>query len=144
MGRPIGSTEVQALVGPINEWLHRLPSLYGWLGVVAPDFFHALALPLLSMSVLSKRKSRILVCLIWFSVDSVFELGQKYGQTLATVFPDWLEKIPVIGNAENYFAKGSFDQWDLVAIGLGSLIALSLGELTSKRKGGRYENARTS
>ena len=80
-----------------------------------------------------------------FWVDSAFELGQKYGQTLATVFPDWLEKIPVMGNVGNYFANGSFDQWDLAAIGLGSLIASSLGELTSKRKEGvRYEKARTS
>jgi hypothetical protein len=62
-----------------------------------------------------------------FSVDSAFELGQKYGQTLATVFPDWLEKIPVIGNVGNYFANGNFDSWDLVAIGLGSLSAFSLG-----------------
>jgi hypothetical protein len=82
---------------------------------------------------------------MWFSVASAFESGQKYGQTLANVFPDWLEKIPVIGNVGNYFANGNFDAWDLVAIGLGSLIAFSLGELTSKRKeGGRYENARTS
>ena len=76
-----------------------------------------------------------------FSVDSAFELGQKYGQTLATVFPEWLEKIPVIGNVGNYFANANFDPWDVVAIGLGSLIAFSLAELTAKRKGGRYEDA---
>ena len=78
---------------------------------------------------------------MWFSVDSSFELGQKYGQSLATVFPDWLEKIAVIGNVGNCFANRNFDQWDSVAIGLGSLIAFSLGELTAKRKGGRYDNA---
>ena len=78
---------------------------------------------------------------MWFSVDSAFELGQKYGLILATVFPDWLEKIPVIGNVGNCFANRNFDPWALVAIGLGSLIAFSLGELTAKRKGGRYEDA---
>jgi hypothetical protein len=46
---------------------------------------------------------------MWFSVDSVFELGQRCGQTLAIIFRDWLEKIAVIGNVGNYCANRNFD-----------------------------------
>jgi hypothetical protein len=53
-------------------------------------------------------------------LDSTKEISD--GSALARVF--------VIGGSR-----------DLVAIGLGSSIAFSLGELTAKRKGGRYEDA---
>ena len=136
--RPIGSTYFLTKFNAIQSFFHHMPNVYGKLGVFAPEFFHALALCLISMAFFSSRKSRITICLAWFSIDSVFELGQRYGAQLVEYLPKWVEKVPVLENLSNYLVNGKFDLYDLLAIGVGSLTAFFIGELMSK-KGGSNE-----
>lgn len=84
----------------------------------------------------------MIVCLTWFAIDSAFEFGQRQGAVATEVLPTWLEKIPMIRNLGDYFENGTFDPFDLVSIGFGSLVAIVIGKLTLK-KGGSHENART-
>jgi hypothetical protein len=139
VSRPMGSTYFLAQFKAIQSFFHHMPNVYGKLGIFAPEFFHALALCLISMAFFSTRRSRITICIVWFSIDSVFELGQRYGAQLAEHIPQWFEKVPVLENLGNYLVNGRFDMYDLAAIGLGSLTALFIGELVSK-KGEGYEN----
>ena len=138
VSRPIGSTYFLRNFPAIQSFFHHMPNLYGKLGVFAPEFFHAAAFCLISMAFFSGRKSRITICLFWFSIDSVFELGQRYGVQLAEHIPQWFEKAPILENLRNYLVNGRFDIYDLMAIGLGSLTAFFIGELLSK-KGGSHE-----
>ena len=138
VSRPMGSTYFLAKFEAIQSFFHHMPNVYGKLGLFAPEFFHALALCLISMAFFSSRRSRITICLAWFSIDSVFELGQRYGAQLAAHIPQWFDKVPVLENLRNYLVNGKFDLYDLVAIGLGSLTAFFTGELMSK-KGGSHE-----
>lgn len=133
VSRPVGSTYFLSKFRTIQSFLHHIPNLYGKLGIFAPEFFHPLALSLISMALVSSRKSRIIICLLWFSVDSVFEFGQRYGTELAQYLPTWFQKIPILENLRNYLVNGRFDVYDLMAIGLGSLAAFFIGELLSKK-----------
>jgi hypothetical protein len=135
VSRPIGSTYFLTKLEPIQSFFHHVPNLYGKLGLFAPEFFHALAFCLISMAFFSTRKSRITICLVWFSIDSAFELGQKYGTQFVEYVPQWFGKAPILENLRNYLVNGRFDIYDLVAIGLGSLTAFFIGELLSKKGG---------
>jgi hypothetical protein len=134
--RPTGSTYLHLLLQPLAGWFHHIPPLYGKLGTVAPDFFHSLALSLLLVAFFVKRQSRMIICLTWFGIESLFELGQRYGMEIVEYLPGGLETVPMMGNLEAYLVNGTFDFYDLIAFGLGSLTAFTLGELTT-RKGGR-------
>lgn len=138
VSRPIGSVYFLRKFPAVQSFFQQIPNLYGKLGIFAPEFFHALALCLISMAFFSSRKSRITTCLVWLSIDSVFELGQRYGVQLAEYIPQWFGTVPILENLSNYLINGVFDFYDLLAIGLGSLTAFFIGELLSK-KGGGYE-----
>lgn len=140
VSRPIGSVYFLRKFPAVQSFFQQMPNLYGKLGVFAPEFFHALAFCLISMAFFSSKKSRIAICLSWFSVDSIFELGQRYGIQLVEYLPKWFETVPMLENLRNYLVNGRFDIYDLVAIGLGSLTAFFIGELLSK-KGGSDEKS---
>ena len=133
VSRPIGSAYFLAKFPALQSFFHQAPNVYGKLGVVAPEFFHALGFCLISMAFFSTRKAKISICILWFSIDSVFELAQKYGTHLAGYIPKWFESVPILENLTNYFMYGTFDIYDLVAIGLGSLTAFFLGELLARK-----------
>lgn len=134
VNRPIGLTHLLYKYEPIHSILDRIPDLYGNLGMFAPAFFHPLAFSLMSMALFSSRKARITICSVWFIVNSLFELGQRYGTQLARIIPEWFEKVPVLDNLGRFFLHGRFDVCDLIAIGLGSMSALLIGELTIKKE----------
>ena len=131
--RPIGSTYFLYKYRSIQIFFHQMPTLYGKLGMFAPEFFHPLAFSLISMSLISSRKSKVMICFIWFSIDSIFELGQKFGIELAENLPKWCVTVPTIKGFIDFFVYGTFDFYDLVAIGLGSLTAFLILELESKK-----------
>jgi len=139
VSRPIGSTYFLYKFKSIQLFFHHMPNLYGKMGIFAPEFFHPLALSLISMALVSSRKSRMAICIAWFTVDSMFELGQKYGTLLMEYLPKWFGTVPILENLKSYFVNGRFDICDLIAIGLGSFTAFFIGELISK-KGGSNEN----
>jgi hypothetical protein len=138
--RPIGSTYFLYQFKTIHSFFRNIPDLYGSLGMCAPSFFHVLAFSLISMSLFSSRKARISVCLAWFCLEFLFELGQKYGSQFAPYLPEWLEKAAIAENLKNFLINGTFDIYDLMAIGLGALTAFLIGELLS-RKGENNERA---
>ena len=135
VSRPIGSAYFLAKFPALQSFFHQAPNVYGKLGVVAPEFFHALGFCLISMSFFSTRKARTRICILWFSIDSLFELGQKWGTQLVGYIPKWFESVPILENLTNYFMYGTFDIYDLVAIGLGSLTAFLIGQLLHKEGG---------
>ena len=138
ISRPIGSAYFLAKLPAVQSFFYQAPNVYGKLGVVAPEFFHGLGFCLISMAFFSGRKARVTICLFWFSIDSLFELGQKYGIQLVGYIPKWFESFPILENLKNYLVNGTFDFYDLIAIGLGSLTAFFIGELLSE-KGGTHE-----
>lgn len=129
VSRPIGSTYFLYKFRSIHSFFYRMPDLYGNLGMFAPEFFHVLAFSLISMSLFSSRTARITVCVVWFCLESTFELGQKYGPELTAYIPERL--IP--GNLRDFFVNGTFDSYDVIAIGLGTLTAFFIGELLSSK-----------
>jgi hypothetical protein len=52
---------------------------------------------------------------------------------LAEYIPPWFGAVPILENLRNYLINGSFDVYDLMAIGRGSLTAFEIGELLSTR-----------
>ena len=136
ISRPTGSTYFLQPFSSILSYFHDLPNLYREFGFFAPDFFHPLAFSLMSMAFLSnKRGSRVFICFAWFSIDAVLELGQKYGAQLLDYLPQWLERLTITENLRNYLIYGTFDNFDLLAITLGSITAFVIGE--SINKGGK-------
>jgi hypothetical protein len=136
--RPIGSTYVLHNFTSVHTFFHRLPNLYGKLGLFAPEFFHPLALSLISMSLVSNRKSKKMVCCVWLVIDSIFELGQIIGVESIELLPKWFMSFPVSKDFMDFFVYGTFDIYDLVAVGLGSFTAYIVLELDAK-KGGSNE-----
>ena len=82
------------------------------------------------------KRGYIIICLGWFIVDCVFELGQKFDTWSSRIIPDWFARIPFLENSENYFRKGTFDILDVVAIALGAAVAyfVILTTLTTNKR----------
>ena len=100
------------------------PSHFGTLGYNLPAFIHVFAFSLLSAGVMrSAYRHKALICLFWFLVDTLFELGQKFPDLAIRWIPDWFNRIPFLENTSNYFRYGTFDLWDIVTYGAGALAA---------------------
>jgi hypothetical protein len=63
--------------------------------------------------------------LSWAMIDSLFEAAQHpaVSRRLLSTLPALLEHVPVIDNAANFLRFGTFDPFDLLAIGLGACAA---------------------
>jgi len=117
------------------------PHIYGRLGQWVPDFFHAFSFSLISIGLFStSRFSRAAFCILWFGIDALFEIGQRYGVEIAPYIPSWFNKMPFLENTKNYFLNGRFDKFDIVAFFLGGLGAYVIAELLIG--GIRYGEAR--
>ena len=133
LNRPPGSAYFLTKFEFIERYSYLLPDIYGKLGGWAPEFFHAFSFSLISMGLFSKtRRSRKVFCLLWFGIDSLFEVGQNYGHQIATWLPSWFNRIPLLGNTRYYFLNGRFDIFDILAILLGASVAYIISELTVK------------
>ncbi len=99
---------------------------FGNVGLWLPSFVHVFVFSLLTAALLpATRNAAVASCLAWWAIDSLFEVGQHpaFASSLATVVSPWLDGLPVIGNAPQYFVLGTFDPADLVAAALGALAA---------------------
>jgi len=116
--------------------LHNsLPNLFGSVGKSLPAFVHVFSFILLTAGLVScQQRGFLIICLSWFLVDSVFELGQKYHAWSSRTIPDWFTGIPFLENTRNYFLQGTFDFLDLVAITLGTVAAYFVLLLTTKSR----------
>ena len=111
--------------------------LFSGLANNFPSFIHVFSIILITVGFLSCHKSKYLpVCLAWFLIDSLFELGQRFGKLYADIIPDSLYGIPFLENTKNFILKGTFDYMDMAAIAFGA-VAAYLVLLTFKRRGGK-------
>ena len=110
---------------PFNISLFKiLPNLFGHIGNCLPSFIHVFSFIMLTAGIISCRKKSVpIVCLGWFLVDSLFELGQKFNSFPPKIIPSWFVHIPFFENSHNYFLYGRFDFNDLIAITIGTGVA---------------------
>jgi general stress protein CsbA len=71
----------------------------------------------------SHKKGYIAVCLAWFTIDFIFELGQGFGNTIISFIPDWFSNLLFLENTKDYFRHGRFDYLDVISIAVGALAA---------------------
>lgn len=127
---------VIAILGLGIGGFEYLGNAYGRIGQWLPDFFHSFSFSLLAIALFSSSKaSRLWFCLLWFILDSTFEIGQRYGDSVTRYIPSQFDKFPVLNNTKNYFINGTFDLFDLVSIFLGVLAAYVTAEMVLGGKG---------
>jgi len=139
LARPASSTYFLIGYPELHSVLPNLTHLLRPIASTAPEFFHPLALSLLSMAVLTNTRSRVVVCFSWLTIDAFFECCQKYGEELAQYIPLWFEQVPVLKKLDDFIRLGTFDSSDLIAILCGTLTALIINVLTSSKEGGNHE-----
>lgn len=118
---------------------------FGALGGQLPDFLHAYALSLLTAAALAGTRGRAAVgCLAWWAIDSLFEFGQHPAikGKLACAVPAWFDGIPFLENARAFFARGTFDPADLLAIAGGASGALLTILIVQSHPGDRHDERR--
>lgn len=92
----------------------------------APSLFYTLAVGLLLGAISNERSNGQLHCLIWTGIVLLFELTQIPG--IAATFVTATEQLPnfLASLITPYWANGTFDPIDLIAVLLGGLTALGL------------------
>lgn len=91
-----------------------------------PTFTHVLAFSLLSSGVVaSRRRGGAVICAAWFLLESAFEMGQRadISAWLTSRLPAWFDHIWLLANARSYFARGTFEPFDLAAGAAGAAVA---------------------
>jgi len=117
-----------------------LPNLYGIIGNSLPSFAHVFSFILITAGLIASKKSQfIIICLFWFLVDLVFELGQKFSTMFIKFIPDWFASIPFFENTGNYFVQGTFSYGDLAAITIGTIVAYFVLIITCEGRKGKAE-----
>ncbi|MCM8781669.1 MAG: hypothetical protein NC828_01225 [Candidatus Omnitrophica bacterium] len=125
-----------------SEYINGRMYIYGRLGMWLPDFFHCFSFSLIFIGVFSHSKfSRFGFCLLWFFINLLFEIGQRFGGWVSAHIPYWFGGIPVFKNTHNYFMYGRFDIFDVMAFFLGAMFAYLISELII---GGGYEEVKTN
>lgn len=114
--------------------LHTLPNIFGYFGNNLPAFIHVFSFILITGGLLSTKKYTLTICLGWFLIDCVFELGQKYPSLSSSVIPDWFNGIPFLENTKYFFLQGTFDILDLIAICFGTVIAYFVLQTTNRNQ----------
>ena len=114
-----------AIVAPLqspNPWLLE----HGHLFDSAPSLFYTLALGLLLGVIGTERRRGQLHCMIWTGIALLLELTQTPG--IAAWFIAATEQLPVfVANLiMPYWANGTFDRIDLLAVLLGGVTALGI------------------
>lgn len=101
-------------------------NVFGLIGNHLPTFVHVYAFTLLTVAVAVPSICKLpTVCLTWFTIDSLFEIGQidPIAHWIGYHTPQAFSAIPVLNNIENYFLHGTFDVIDVLSIVLGTLAA---------------------
>ena len=138
LSRPAHSTGLgSALRGIIGDLPFKM-SMFGFLGGVVPEFIHPFSFALITMAVYPRadQKTRGIICVFWLVVEVLFELGQAFGHQLFQFLTDTLPQAGVSRLLTNYFAAGTYDHLDIVAICLGTASAFILSELITR--GGKH------
>jgi len=132
--RPIGSARFLSGCESIHLFFHGLLFSFGQLGLYAPSFFHPLAFSLISAAFLLTTKSRLVMCVAWFLINFLFELGQTLGSQSKDCVGQLPETIFIIKWLSDLCNSGVFDLSDMLAVSLGSLTAVLIIVVNSKQK----------
>jgi hypothetical protein len=103
---------------------------FGVLAHNLPSFAHVFAFSLMTAGFLgTRRKGNLLICLLWFLIDTVFEIGQGLKHISLAIIPEWLEvhTLPM-ASLQEYFRNGTFDIRDIAAGLLGAVAAFVVAE----------------
>lgn len=93
--------------------------VFGFFGGNLPGFAHAFSFSMITAGLFGKnRKDYRSICLFWVLVNLLFECGQAFTGIAAG--------LPGPSAVKSYFANGTFDPLDLVALTAGGLAAYSL------------------
>ena len=124
----------------IPDWVSIVDSLnpiFGQVGNILPTFIHVYVFILLTVIIITPSPVRVFrICVIWFSVDSLFELAQltPIAHLIAEHVPAWFIGIPFLENTAAYFLAGTFDILDLISIAMGSVTAYLTIMYSNKRE----------
>jgi len=100
--------------------------LFGAIGAHLPSFVHVAVFILITAAILAPWRFRIAsICLLWFGIDSLFELAQHdvIAPRIAAIVPNWFDGKFFLENTTAHFLNGTFDLLDIVSIALGSVVA---------------------
>lgn len=110
-----------------------VPGSFGYINNWLPEFVHVFSFILLTAGIIScRRKGCIVICIAWFVVDIVFELGQRFSSLALQAIPDWFSDVPILESFKGFFRKGTFDLIDLAAIAAGAVAAYLVLRITTK------------
>jgi hypothetical protein len=106
--------------------------LFSVLADNLPSFTHVFAFSLMTAGLLAPgRKGTLMVCLMWFSIDAVFEIGQALKPLSLAIIPEWIKVHPLpMADLQEYFRCGTFDIRDIAACLMGALAAFMVAEFT--------------
>jgi len=94
------------------------------IGGALPSFLHVFAFSLLLGGFLAcRKKGYLIICCAWLFTNLLFELGQRYPISASELIPKWFEGVFILQNMRNYFLKGTFDLFDLLASSVGAVAA---------------------
>lgn len=102
------------------------PPMFGKATNSLPVFSHVLALSLITGGLLSVRNyGAVFVCSSWLLIELLFEIGQhpRISPWVIETIPDWFSELWLLDATRSYFADGTFDPIDLLAIVIGALTA---------------------
>ena len=120
----------------VPDWLVLATNtgpVFGDVGNHLPTFLHVFAFILLTAFVVNSASSKLLlICISWFGIEALFEIGQItfISQWIAGHVPGWWAHIPFLENTSSYFVNGTFDILDLVSIAVGSVTAFVTVQLS--------------
>lgn len=113
---------------------------YILIGNSLPTFMHVVAFTVMTAGIIARHKrGYVSVCLFWFAVDCLFEVGQGLDTKIVEIIPYWFSNFVFLENSRSYFLQGRFDYLDLLSIALGSLVAYIILIKTGTFKGENYE-----
>lgn len=69
------------------------------------------------------KRGYLIICCAWLFTNLLFELGQRYPILASELIPKWFEGMFILQNMRNYFLKGTFDFFDLLASSVGAVAA---------------------
>ena len=112
------------------------PDFFGSLGPWLPEFIHVFSFILLTAGIVAcEKRGYVIICIGWFTIDALFELGQKYSSQVIKIIPSWFSGIPILESTEGFFRKGTFDMRDMIAIVAGTVAAYIVLLMTMDRNG---------
>lgn len=122
LDRPAGTTY---FLPQTMSFASRQHSWFGAWGGRLPELAHVYAFILLTVAVSPWPKRLLPVCVFWWAVATLAEIGQHpaVAPRVVALIPHWFQQLPVLDNTASYFARGTFDPWDVAVIAFGTLSA---------------------